>query len=271
MNYVRNPPADGEPVLTFVTEDEAASTMVVTPGEDVWVHDLRGVDTALDREGFVLVDHASSVADFHVIEEDADVDAAYVDEIGDLTRRVTGADEVVVLGGAKKRYGEAAVDRLASLKNAKPARYVHGDVTDASGPLQAAGVAAMAKLELADFGRWALVNLWRATTDPPQDVPLAVCDARTVAPGDTVPVLARTEVRGFGSFDFETSGYRPNPEHRWCYFSGMTPAEVLVFKTHDSDPDVAHRVPHTAFDDPTCPPGTPTRASVEARALALFR
>jgi hypothetical protein len=50
----------------------------------------------------------------------------------------------------------------------------------------------------------------------------------------------------------------------------MTPNEVLVFKTHDSDPARAHRVAHTAFDDPTCPPGTPARASVEARALALF-
>ena len=28
--------------------------------------------------------------------------------------------------------------------------------------------------------------------------------------------------------------------------------------------------PHTAFTDPTCPPGVPTRASVEMRALALF-
>jgi hypothetical protein len=29
-------------------------------------------------------------------------------------------------------------------------------------------------------------------------------------------------------------------------------------------------VPHSAFTDPTCPPGVPTRASVEVRALALF-
>jgi hypothetical protein len=50
----------------------------------------------------------------------------------------------------------------------------------------------------------------------------------------------------------------------------MTPGEVLIFKTHDTDPARAHRVPNTAFTDPTWPPGTPTRASVEMRALALF-
>ena len=48
------------------------------------------------------------------------------------------------------------------------------------------------------------------------------------------------------------------------------PDEVLVFKAHDTDIRRAGRVPHTAFTDPTCPPGTPTRASVEMRGLAFF-
>jgi hypothetical protein len=50
----------------------------------------------------------------------------------------------------------------------------------------------------------------------------------------------------------------------------MTIDEVIVFKSHDSDPTRARRVAHTAFTDPMCPPGVPTRASVEMRALALF-
>jgi hypothetical protein len=126
-------------------------------------------------------------------------------------------------------------------------------------------------VELEQFGRWALYNMWRSTTPPPQDHPLAVCDARTIGPDDGVPVIAVTEIRGLGDFAFETTGYLYNPDHHWCYFRDMTPGEVLIFKTHDSDPTRAHRVAHTAFTDPTCPRGTPTRASVEMRALALFR
>jgi hypothetical protein len=129
----------------------------------------------------------------------------------------------------------------------------------------------IAGLDLGEYGRWALYNMWRATTPPPQDHPLAVCDARTIRAEDGVPVVAITEIRGAGDFEFETTGYLHNPAHRWCYFRDMTRDEVLVFKTHDSDPTRAHRVAHTAFTDPTCPPGTPTRASVEMRALALFR
>jgi hypothetical protein len=272
VNYVRNPPPAGAEPLTFVTEAEERSTMVTRPGEPVWIHDVRGEDTSLDREGFVLVEHASAIDDFDCIEEDPAVDQQYVAEMTDLLVRVTGADRVVMLGGGKKRYGESATDKLAPLKNAKPARYPHGDVTDVSGPEQAAGLAAMVSgLDLDEYGRWALYNMWRATTAPPQDHPLAVCDARTIGPDDGVPVVAITEIRGVGDFAFETTGYRCNPAHRWCFFRDMTRDEVLVFKTHDSDPARAHRVAHTAFTDPTCPPGTPTRASVEVRALALFR
>ncbi len=271
VNYVRNPPAEGAPPLTFVTEAEELSTMVTRPGRLMQIHDVRGVDTSLDTEGFVLVPHRSTVADFDAIEEDTVVDRLYIEEMTSLLAEVTGATRVVMLGGGKKRYGESAADKLAPLKNAKPARYPHGDVTDASAQAQAAGVAAMVPgLSLDDFGRWALYNMWRSVTPPPQDHPLAVCDARTVSSSDRVSVVAVTEIRGSGEFRFETTGYLFSPEHRWCYFSDMTPGEVLVFKTHDTDPDRAHQVAHTAFTDPTCPVGTPTRASVEMRALALY-
>jgi hypothetical protein len=272
VNYVRNPPSMGEAPLTFVTEAEERSSMQTVPGRRVWIHDVRGEDTSLDREGFVLVDHVSAVSEFDEIEEDGAVDRLYIDEMAALLVEVTGADRVLMVGGGKKRYGESATDKLAGLKNAKPARYPHGDVTDASGPEQAAGlVSVVPGLRLEDFGRWALYNMWRSTTPPPQDHPLAVCDARTIGPADGVPVIAVTEIRGVGAFEFETTGYLYNPRHRWCYFCDMTPTEVLIFKTHDNDPARAHRVAHTAFTDPTCPPGVPTRASVEIRALALFR
>jgi hypothetical protein len=49
VNDVRNPrPAGAEP-LTFVTEDEARSTMQTLPGCPVWIDDVRGEPTALDR------------------------------------------------------------------------------------------------------------------------------------------------------------------------------------------------------------------------------
>lgn len=271
VNYVRNAPgADDGTVLEFVTEDESRSTMETLPGRTVEISDARGLDTDLDREGFVLVHHESAVADFDRIQEDPKVDQQYIDEITDLVALVTGASTVVMLGGGKKRYGESATDKLAPLLNAKPARYPHADNTDHSSVKLAETIAAFVPgVSLKTASRWAFYNIWRATTPPPQDFPLAVCDARTVAPSDEVTVKAVTkELSGLVVHD--TTSYRYNPDHRWYYFRNMTPEEVIVFKTHDTDPTRAHRVAHTAFTDPTCPQGVTTRASVEMRALALF-
>ena len=271
VNYVRNPRQPGEEPLTFVTEDMSRSTMITQPGEPVWIEDVRGTATSIDAEGFELLHHVSAVPNFDLIEEDDAVDQLYIEEMTALVKKVTGAPIVIMQGGGKKRYGQKAQDKLSGLKNALPALYPHGDTTDASavglGMMMASFVPGV-KFE--DISHWQHINLWRPITQPPHDYPLAVCDARTVGPGDAVPVVARTETRTAGSFDFETHGYVRNPAHRWCYFADMTPDEVLMFKTHDSDPARAHQVAHTAFLNPLCPPGVPTRGSVEMRAFVAY-
>jgi hypothetical protein len=271
VNYIWNPPVAEDSVLEFVTEAEDLSTMRTLPGRSVLISDARSRPTELDREGFVLVPHASAVPDFDRIQEDPAVDQLYVEEMTELLRLVTGASKVLMLGGGKKRYGESAVAKLAPLANAKPARYPHADNTDASARMLVELVAEFVEgVDLEHYSRYALYNMWRASSQPPQDFPLAVCDARSIVPQDEVTVTAVTVERGAGDIRHDTTGYLYNPAHRWHFYSNMTPSEVLVFKAHDSQAHRAGRVPHTAFTDPTCPPGTPTRSSVEMRGLALF-
>jgi hypothetical protein len=271
VNYIRNRPTAPGDVLEFVTEDEMLSTMRTVPGRPVSIADARPLTTDLDREGFVLVPHVSAVTDFDAIQEDPAVDQLYIDEMTELLVQVTGASMALMLGGGKKRYGESATEKLAPLANAKPARYPHADNTDVSAvDLVDLIVQFVDGLDATEYPRYALYNMWRAVTPPPQDFPLAVCDARTIAPGDEVTVTAVTRERGRGDIRHDTTGYVYNPAHRWHYYRDMTPAEVVVFKAHDTDTGRAGRVPHTAFTDPTCPPGTPTRASVEMRGLAFF-
>jgi hypothetical protein len=50
----------------------------------------------------------------------------------------------------------------------------------------------------------------------------------------------------------------------------MTPEEALIFVTNEGDPVRPHHVPHTAFDDPTCPTDAVARSSIEIRAVAYF-
>jgi len=271
INYVRNPPPPLGAVLKFVTEAEEQSTMETLPGRTVRITNARTLESDLDREGFALVPHTSSIVDFDLIQDDPAIDQCYIDEMTDLLARVTGASRAFMLGRGKRRYGEGAKDKLAPLSNAKPARYPHADNTDvsATGLVDMVG-AFVDGIDLTAYSRYALYNMWRAVSAPPQDFPLAVCDARTVAPLDEVTVTAITVEKDTGEITHDTTGYLYNPAHRWYYYQDMTPEEVLVFKAHDTDRRRSIRVPHSAFTDPTCPAGVPTRASVEMRGLALF-
>jgi hypothetical protein len=271
VNYVRNPPPTGANVLEFVPDAEEHSTLCTLPGHPMWIANARSLTPDLDREGFVLLSHVSAVQDFDALQVDPEVDQLYIDEMSHLLAQLTNASKVVMSPGPKKRYGESATDKLAMLSNAKPARYPHADNTDASSETLAGFFAqALGGVDLESYSRYALYNMWRPITSPPQDFPLAVCDARSVAPEDEVTITAVTEEQGGIHIRHDTTGYLYNSEHRWHYYRDMCSSEVLVFKAHDTDQRRACRVPHTAFTDPSCPPNTPTRASVEVRGLVLF-
>lgn len=217
----------------------------------------------LDEEGFALFPHASALRDFRNAE---DVARIYAAEVEALLRSVTGADDVVINGPGLLRFGEKSKDSGA-LNNSRPARFVHIDSSDVA----VAGFRERLSVpEGRGLKRVVHYNVWRALTPPPQDVPLALCDARSLAAGDLIPADAMFDRDGDILFSFEGLVLRHNPAQRWAYFADMTPDEALIFKTNDSDPAHAHHVPHGAFDDPSCPADTPPRASIEMRATALW-
>ena len=117
------------------------------------------------------------------------------------------------------------------------------------------------------FGRrFAIINVWRPLREPVLSAPLALCDARSVAPGDLIASERRSKDR-IG----EIQQVVFNPEHRWYYFAGMGRDEVLLIKTYDSAEDGRARFTiHTAFDDPTAPADAPPRLSIESRTFAFF-
>ena len=62
-----------------------------------------------------------------------------------------------------------------------------------------------------------------------------------------------------------------SPDHRWYYFPEMRRDDLLFIKCFDSMTDGRARCSaHTAFDDPTTPPGSPPRYSIEVRTLVMW-
>jgi hypothetical protein len=219
---------------------------------------------SLSREGFELFAHRSEIRDF---KDTAEVARLHPQEIEQLLLEVTGADYVVIPSPGVLRFGEGSKD-AGKYSNSLPARFIHVDVSDATAEQFAQR--SMPKNVGRALRRFAHYNVWRALSPPPQDIPLALCDARSVALADLVCADAVFDVEDRPEWSFEGWVVRHNPEHRWRYFSGMTRDEALIFKTNDSDRAQPHCVPHSAFNDPSCPKGVPTRASIEMRGIAYW-
>jgi hypothetical protein len=234
------------------------------------IHDARPIADRLrrDEQGFELGSYPTAFADFY---DDAAVRARYYPEVQSVLQSIMGALAVVVFdhnvrSSARAARGEGGV-RL-------PVDQVHNDYTEQSGPKRKLEIlAAAGRSELADR-RVAFVNLWRPIVGPVLDNPLAVCDARSVAPADLVP----TDIYHFGEDDLEIPRHsgqiysvRHNPAHRWFYVSAMRAEEFLLLKGYDSRADGRARfMPHTGFVNPDCPSEFVPRESIEARTLVLF-
>jgi len=213
----------------------------------------------LDRNGFEFVAHPTKVGDFFDPEE---LRTVYYPEVQALVKEVSGASRVVVFDHTLRSGDEG--EREARLIR-EPVFNVHNDYTEWSGPQRVRELMPDDAEELLRR-RFAIVQVWRAINKPIRSNPLAIADARSLAPGD----LIRAE-RRYPHRVGETYRVRYNSNHRWFYFPEMRRDEALVFKVFDSAKDGRARfTAHSSFEDPTTPSGAPPRQSIEARTLAFF-
>lgn len=236
--------------------DEVEIAPVLMP-----VGDARLAAPTIDREGFALVEHRSAVGDFADRDE---VVRVHMREIEELVQAQTGADFVHVGAPGLLRFSEAS-GLAGSLNNSMPARFAHIDISDVTAA-QFAERGAQGRA----YARCAHYNVWRAISPPPQDVPLALCDARTLAAADLILADAVFDEAGKPEWSFEGLVVAHSAAHRWLAFTDLTASEAILFKTHDSDPARATHVPHVAFDLPDHPDDATPRVSIEMRATAWW-
>jgi hypothetical protein len=244
----------------YYANDHARDTVVID-GQTMALTNGRGVASSLDREGFRLVPHVSAVADF---QDRAEVAAVHGAEIIALLQAATGADAVICTAPGILRFSEKS-GRAGSLDNSMPARFAHIDATAET----SAGFAKASLPEGRSFRRYAHFNVWRSFSGPPQDVPLAVCDAGSVSAEDRLSADAIFDPPGGApEWSFESWLIAHNSAHRWHWFPDMSRDEALIFKSSDSE--FYNPVPHVAFDDPGATLDCHPRASIEMRAVAYW-
>lgn len=231
-------------------------TQVLRPRE-VHLRDARCLSEApqLDREGFAIVRHRVENADWS---DECWLAEVYIPACVELVRSLTGA------GHAAPMHAGVLLRDSAGREGAPAADFVHLDNTREA-VAQFLEHAVPAEIR-AQYGRVRVFNVWRATTPPPQDVPLALCDQRTVDEADWV--IGRT-VEPMCPEGVPYIASLPNPAHRWFFFSDVTPEEAVVFKGYDSDADQPFGCLHGAFRHPDPGAVAVPRASAEMRVFVL--
>lgn len=263
LNYLRA--GEGRPVsYTFEPPPGVPWTSGALEPRRVTIGDARPLAAAgelsLDKSGFERIEHRSALSDFS---DDAVIRSLYYDESAQVLLKATGAEKVVVFDHTLRDSlnGSRATSSLR-----EPVRRVHNDQTFVSGPRRVRDHLPADEAAQRIKHRFAIINLWRPL-DVVEQLPLALCDARSIAANDLVPSdLVYKDKVG------ETFSFTHNPAHRWYYFPKLRPDEALLLKIYDSrDDGTARLTAHTAFEDPTTPEGAAPRRSIELRALVFWK
>ena len=231
---------------------------------------------SLDVNGFRLIGHKSAVGDFH---DKAQVEALYAAEMIEAMRtlpELAGADVILPMSATLRSAAARAGDQIQP-----PATDAHVDFATASAERFARGMYQRARPDGPGYSRFAIHGQWRAFSPPPQDWPLALCDARSVGADEGVPnvlviVDALPEGDGLyaeipGEADLPAAWvFARNPAHRWWFFPDLTRDELIVFKFYDSDHSRPWRTPHTSFHDRSRPEAR-NRESIEFRTVAYWQ
>ncbi|KAF9068388.1 hypothetical protein BDP27DRAFT_822961 [Rhodocollybia butyracea] len=262
-----SPPKDGSRPITRINEDANYSSRYNwSPDQHIVpIEDVRGKEDSytLDTAGFQFFQHKSTHTSFS---NDEEIEREYYPESGELIKKLTGASKVVLFDHTIRRRRPGELDSDPSKR--QPVSQVHVDQTSQSSHDRV--FRHLPKSEAPELvkKRFQIINLWRPISKPAFDWPLTLCDFRSIDRAkDLVPIALIYPDR-----EGETYGVKFNPEHRWKYAKGMTPEEIVLIKCFDSisDGSVSVLTPHTAFEDPSTPEGSPLRESIELRALVFY-
>lgn len=214
---------------------------------------------SLEEHGFIFVEHGTAVRNFF---DEGELKSVYFPEVEKLIKAASGASRVVIFDHTLRSGDEGEREQRLIRE---PVLSAHNDYTEWSGPQRVRELMGE-EAEGLLARRFAIIQVWRAINKPIESNPLAIADARSVAPEDFL-IAERRYPHRVG----QTYRLKHNPRHRWFYFPKMRRDEAIVFKVYDSEKDGRARfTPHSSFDDPDTPPGAPARQSIEVRALVFF-
>lgn len=236
------------------------------------VRNARLIDPAptLESHGFELVSFETKVNEHQSVHERM---RTYVEEGEQIVENLCDCRSTRVLNSVfrggfnnKKDPGDPVGQSEAELGTVyNYARFVHTDVSPWLEMQPLWNV-------FADKRHCAIFNIWRNTdlTNPVEQMPLAVCDTRSVALANMVAAWGS----GLLPDGNKMIGYNLARSlfQSWYYYPNMTHNEALVLSLYDTrEPECSRRgVFHTAVNDPDAGADAKRRESLDMRVGAVF-
>ncbi|MGY3573106.1 CmcJ/NvfI family oxidoreductase [Bradyrhizobium sp. USDA 4504] len=270
----------GQIAFARCVPDEKAPAVAV-PGHDipmvnheVTIRNARPIvsDLSLDREGFTLIQHQTCCAD---VRDPEIMREKYLEELVPFIKSYFNASWVLPrrhglyvrrsIGTSIPKEGWASTSGVRA-----PGVVAHVDLTPISGPMAAAAENQVQGIPIRPYSRLMVIQTWRALSPPPQDFPLAFCDATTASGNDLAMIEYVSNTRNEPGGTFKGYVAHFSPAQRWYYFPEMTSDELILFKAYDSETHYGLRSPHSAFDNRRAYPHANVRESVETRLFVYF-
>ena len=264
FNYTRD---DGTVPEVYFYEPPPG-TVVHPPGTDA--HEMAITDGwsradrfSLDHEGFAFREFRHP---FDRFEDDEAVRSQFYESVAEFVRSSVGAKRVMVFDHTiRSKVNEQQQTAEHTTTQRAPVMIVHCDYTPVSGPLRVSQLLP-GEAEGLLKRRVAFFNFWKPLKRRVEEKPLAMCEVTSATQDDMIKMSLRYRDRTGEIFVM-----RHSPAHRWWYFPDMTPENVILLKTYESETDGRARfLGHSAFEDPNTPPNALVRESIEIRTMAFF-
>lgn len=265
FNYTK----DVSPKLTelYFYEDEKAKD-IHEPGDsphECIVHDgwHKASQFTVDKNGFAVNKFHTQFSQW---EDEDSTKANFYPQVVSYLKKELGAKEVLVFDHTIRTAANAKkkLTQETNTTQRSPVMLVHCDYTSESGPLRVKQLLPDRADDLLSR-RVAFINVWKPIRSVVEERPLAMCDVESAPASDFFKLYLRYRDR-----TGENYVMRHTDNHKWWYFPKMTPEQIILLKTYDSDTSVAQFVGHSAFEDPNTREDAPMRESVEIRTICFF-
>ena len=222
----------------------------------------------IDKFGFTYDSHVFETDNLY---DNEFVQKVYYKEMSEYLKSKLNAKDVIFFDHNQRSKPKSE----QGVKNIRiPVLQSHVDYTIKSGPKRVIDILKDNKRTIDLNTRYSLINIWRPIKGPVEEMPLALCDGKTVENDD----LIETNIYHYSEDNVKTPSHsgqiyslKFNEKHTWYFLDKMETNEILILKNWDSSHgNYVLNSPHTSFIQPNQNKTTLPRESIEIRSLVIF-